>query len=100
MSTMQMMIIFPIMFLLIVILLQMGPTLYMEANQTAAFHLFSIQENLSSTGVYVHRPGSMFGSHSRSWITTAPDKMHFLVRGVRDSVTIFKGGKAVDSLAQ
>ena len=96
MSTIQTALLFPLLLCTILLLLGTGPKLYAEVDAAARFHLSSIEDSLSSRDLYSIRESRIFLGHSWAWICTAPDKMHFLVRSVRDSVKILGSGADAD----
>ena len=90
MNTIQAAIAFPLLFLLIIFLLQLGPVLYVEADRASEFHLKSIEDGLDNHDLYTYRENQIVSNVSRSWISTSPEKMHFLIRSVKDSITLLK----------
>ena len=84
MNTLQTAIAFPLLFLLIVFLLQLAPVLYMETDKAAEFHLQSVKDNLENDEIYIFRKDQPVKEELWSWISTSPEKIHFFIQAVKD----------------
>jgi len=88
MSTIQTILVFPILFLLIVALLQMGPVLYQEVDEAAVFHLQGVESLLQNQELYALHERVNHTGENRKWVSTSADRMHFLVHSVVDSFSL------------
>ena len=88
MSTLQSILVFPLVFLLILFLFQMGPSLYQRADEASSFHIESLSVNLREKELYNAQEVSV--SEDISWmvVSASAERMHFLIKAIHDSVNL------------
>ena len=94
MNTLQTAIAFPILFSLIIFLLQIAPVLYTEVDKASEFHLQSIEDNLENDEIYVYHKEQLVKNEVWSWISTSPEKIHFFIQALKDYRKIGGRGNA------
>ena len=88
MSTLQTVIVFPLVFLAILFLFSLGPVFYVRTEEAVVFCYDSVGENVRTQELY--KADIVPVSDDYSWIRVevSAEKMHYLVHGIRDSVKI------------
>lgn len=90
-NVIQTAIIFPFVLGVVLFLLLSGPVFYHQTVLATDFQVASVLASIENQSLYQEK-SIWLDTRNQSYVITAPERMHSLVRSVADSLVIIRGG--------